>query len=69
VKREPRTEFTMDGSPHYTGLEDCCGLGVHKGCGGVIHRESVYGPSFIYECDGCDVCETGNGSMPETEDA
>lgn len=68
MKREAGTEFTIDDSPHYAGVDGCCGLGVHKGCGGTVHRQAAWGPSLIYECDGCSVCEDGEWWMPETED-
>lgn len=51
-----KTPFFIDGMAHTRGDIKCCWYGgaVHAGCGGVVHHEAVYGPSFLYCCDRCD---------------
>ncbi len=57
VLRLPRgSVFHIDGSRHIASPEcEGCSRGTepHE-CGGNIHEESVYGPSIIKTCDGCE---------------
>lgn len=46
----------LDGSPHEIGnpaCDECAGEPYPCPCGGLIHRQSVYGPSILEWCDRC----------------
>lgn len=47
----------IDGSPHTVGDRRCSGCSsgprYRCACGGLIHQQSVYGPSILDWCDQC----------------
>jgi len=60
--------FDIDGSPHCKGDPECsgCYTGPQEcKCGGLIHEQTVFGPSFIYVCD---VCSGDNAGAVERSD-
>jgi hypothetical protein len=61
--------FYMDGSVHVIGDRDCeeCGGGPIdcEHCGGLVHEQSVYGPSIMRICDRCGKPDADEPTDPE----
>jgi hypothetical protein len=57
-EKQPAT-FLMDGNEHTKGKDCHCSPKICRknGCDGYLHREPIYGPSFMFQCEKCETEE------------